>query len=156
MQTIGICSVDEFWGIGRRAVQAREAYTREVEVPEASTIRRRLAARSSRYKHLITYGAADRTPLRGIERPPISRREAPTPAFSKAHARRLLDAPNPNTIAGLRNRAIVWVELQTGLRRAEIAKLTVGDLNGNHRFDVLRVVRNGAKKKAMAINPQPA
>ncbi len=46
--------------------------------------------------------------------------------------------------------------LQAGLRRAEIAGLTVGDLNVNRGFDSLRVVRKGAKKDAMAINPRTA
>ena len=91
-----------------------------------------------------------------MERPPINRREGSTPAFSQAQARRLLDAPDPDTISGLRDRAILSVGLQAGLRRAEIAALTVGDLNVNRGFDSLRVVRKGAKKDAMAINPQTA
>ena len=41
MRTIGIRSVDEFRGMDHRAVLAWEAYMREVELAEASTIRRR-------------------------------------------------------------------------------------------------------------------
>ena len=39
-----------------------------------------------------------------------------------------------NTIAGLRDRAILPVGLQVGLRHAEIAALTVGDLHQNRGF----------------------
>lgn len=46
--------------------------------------------------------------------------------------------------------------LQVGLRRAEIAAFRVGDLHVNRGFDSLRVVRKGAKKDALAINPQTA
>ena len=156
MRTIGIRSVDELRSMDHRAVLAWEAYMREVELAEASTIRRRLAALSSLFKHLIQHDADDRNPVRDVERPPINRREGSTLAFSQAQARRLLDSPSPDTIAGLRNRAILSVGLQAGLRRAEIAGLTVGDLNVNRGFDSLRVVRKGAKKDAMAINPQTA
>jgi len=154
IRTLGILSADDLRRVDHKAVLAWEAYMRESEHVEASTVRRRLAALSSLFKHLIKHGAADRNPVRDVERPPINRREGSTLAFSKAQARRLLDAPSPDTIAGLRDRAILSVGLQTGLRRAEIAGLTVGDLHMNRGFDSLRVVRKGAKKGALAINPQ--
>ncbi len=69
MRTIGIRSVDEFRGMDHRAVPAWEAYMREVDPAEASTIRRRLAALSSLFKHLIKHGAADRNPVRDVARP---------------------------------------------------------------------------------------
>jgi site-specific recombinase XerD len=50
-------------------------------------------------------------------------------ASAKAQARKLLDTPSDATIAGLRDRAILSVGLQVGLRHAEIAALTVGDLH---------------------------
>ncbi len=39
--------------------------------------------------------------------------------------------PPVDTVAGLRDRAILAVGLQAGLRRAEIAALKVGDLHQN-------------------------
>ncbi len=86
---------------GIRRTLAKEAYMREFEHVEASTVRRRLAALSSLFKHLIKHGAADRNPVRDVERPPINRREGSTPAFSKAQARRLLDMPSAGTGKGL-------------------------------------------------------
>ena len=156
MRTTGIRSAEELRSMDHRAVLAWEAYMREVELAEASTIRRRLAALSSLFKHLITHGAADRNPVRDVERPPVNRREGSTPAFSNAQARKLLNAPKPDTVAGLRDRAILSVGLQAGFRRAEIAGLTVGDLHVNRGYDSLRIIRKGAKKAALAINPQVA
>jgi len=43
----------------------------------------------------------------------------------------------------LRDRAILSVGLQVGLRRAEIAALKVGDLHQNRGYDSLRVIRKG-------------
>src|SRR6266566_4874733 len=84
------------------------------------------------------------------------RDEGSTLAFAKAQARKLLDAPAEDTVAGLRDRAILSVGLQVGLRRAEIAALTVGDLHQNRGFDSLRVMRKGGRRDALAINPQTA
>jgi integrase/recombinase XerD len=91
-----------------------------------------------------------------VERPTLNRDEGSTLAFSKAQARKLLDAPPEDTIAGLRDRAILSVGLQVGLRRAEIAALRVGDLHQNRGYDSLRVQRKGGRRDALAINPQTA
>jgi integrase len=93
MRTLGIRSTDDLRRADHKAVLAWEAYMREAEHAEASTVRRRLAALSSLFKHLVKHGVADRNPVRDVERPPINRREGFTPAFSKAQARRLLDLP---------------------------------------------------------------
>jgi integrase len=56
----------------------------------------------------------------------------------------------------VRDRAILSVCLQVGLRRAEIAALKVGDPHQNRGFDSLRVSRKGGERDALAINPQTA
>ena len=76
--------------------------------------------------------------------------------FRKSQARKILDAPADDTLAGLRDRAILSVGLQVGFRRAEIAALDVGDLHENRGFDALRVTRKGGRREALAINPQAA
>ena len=129
---------------------------REEEGKEPSTVRRRLAALSSLFMHLVKFGAVDANPVRDVERPAINRREGMTAAFSQEQARAILDAPDPETVQGLRDRAILSVGLQVGFRRAEIAELKVGDLHINRGYDSLRVVRKGGKRGALAIHPQTA
>jgi len=156
LRTIGITHRDQLRQIDHRAVIAWERFMRESEGTEASTIRRRLAALSSLFKHLVRHGEVQRNPVADVERPNINRDEGSTLAFSKAQARKVLDAPDAETIPGLRDRAILSVGLQVGLRRAEIAALRVGDLHQNRGFDSLRLTRKGSKKDALAINPQTA
>jgi site-specific recombinase XerD len=127
---------------------------RETEHAAASTIRRCLAALSSLYKHLVRHGHATQNPVIDIERPALNRDEGATLAFSKTQARKLLDAPPEDTIAGLRDRAILSVGLRVGLRRAGIAALKVGDLHQNRGYDSLRVMRKRGRRDALAINPQ--
>ena len=69
-------------------------------------------------------GYAAKNPVTVVERPAIKiAMKARTLGFSKSQARKLLDLPSEETIAGLRDRAILSVGLQVGLRRAEIAAL---------------------------------
>ena len=156
LRTLGIISAEQLRQVDHRAVIAWERIMREQEGAAASTVRRRLAALSSLFKHLVRHGAASRNPVADVSRPAINREEGSTAAFSKAEARRLLDAPSPDTVAGLRDRAILSVGLQVGLRRAEIAGLTVGDLHQNRGYDALRLTRKGGRRDALAINPQAA
>lgn len=162
MRTLDIASSDELRQADHKAVIVWERFMREVEHAASSTIRRRLAALSSLYKHLVRHGHAAKNPVTEVERPAINRDEGSTLAFAKAQARKLLDMPAEGTpegtpnIAGLRDRAILSVGLQVGLRRAEIAALKVGDLHQNRGFDSLRVMRKGGRRDALAINPQTA
>jgi integrase/recombinase XerD len=64
--------------------------------------------------------------------------------------------PGEDTIAGLRDRAILSVGLQVGLRRAEIAALKFADLHQNPGYGSLHVMRKGDRRDALAINPQTA
>jgi site-specific recombinase XerD len=135
MKALGITTPAELRQADHKAVIAWERFMRETERAAASTIRRRLAALSSLYKHLVRHGYAARNTVGEVERPVINRDEGATLASSKAQARKILDAPAEDTIAGLRDRAILSVGLQVGLRRAEIAALSVGNLHQNRGYD---------------------
>jgi integrase/recombinase XerD len=133
---------------------AWEHIMREQQGSQASTVRRRLAALSSLFAHLVKFGIVEMNPVREVERPAINRREGTTLAFSQTQARKILDAPNPNALLGVRDRAILAVGLQVGFRRAEIASLKVGDFHMNRGYASLKVIRKGGKKGSLAIHPQ--
>ena len=157
MRTLGITSPEQLRQVDHhRAVIAWQQIMREQEGAAPSTVRRRLSALSSLFKHLVRYGSASRNPVVDVGRPAINREERTTAAFSKMQARRLLDAPPTDTVAGLRDRAILSVGLQVELRRAEIAGLIVGDLHQNRGYDALRLTRKGGRRDALAINLQAA
>ncbi len=73
---------------------------RERENAAASTVRRRLAALSSLFKHLVRHGSATRNPVVDVSRQTINREEGNTAAFSKAQARRLLDGSTMSSSSG--------------------------------------------------------
>src|SRR5271165_5579466 len=143
MRTLGITTAAELRQADHKTVIAWERYMRDTEHAAASTIRQRLAALSSLYKHRVRHDHAARNPVGEVKRPAINRDEGATLAFAKAQARKMLDAPSEETVAGLRDRAILSVGLQVGLRRAEIAGLTVGDLHQNRGYEFIARVAQG-------------
>jgi integrase/recombinase XerD len=154
MRTLAITTPVELRQADHKAVIAWERFMRETEHAAAATIRRRLAALSSLYKHLVRHDHAARNPVGEVERPAINRDAGSFLAFAKAQARKLLDLPREDTIAGLRDRAILSVGLQVGLQRVEIAALTVGDLHQNSGYDLLlRVLRKGGRRDATGGQP---
>lgn len=157
MAVLGITSRNELRQVTHKHVTAWDHYMRELEEPQPSpaTIRRRLSALSSLFKHLIKHTDVKVNPVREITRPPADT-EGQTPAFAKKEARAVLDAPPEDTLAGLRDRAILSVGLQAGLRREEIAGLKVKSLHTTRGFDALRVLGKRKKKRVVLINPQTA
>jgi len=93
LRTLAIATPAELHQVDHKAVIAREGFVRESEGAAPSTVRRRLAALSSLFKHLVRHGEAARNPAVEIARPAINRDEGSTLAFVKAQARKMLDAP---------------------------------------------------------------
>ncbi|RYF24008.1 MAG: hypothetical protein EOO77_01060, partial [Oxalobacteraceae bacterium] len=82
MRTLGITTSDQLRQVDHRAVIAWERIMREEDGAASSTVRRRLAALSSLFKHLVRHGAATRNPVVDVARPSINREEGTTAAFS--------------------------------------------------------------------------
>src|SRR6187551_3828230 len=74
MRTFHIQSPEELRKIDHRAVMAWERLMREEQGSQASTVRRRLAALSSLFAHLVKFGVVEVNPARDVERPAINRR----------------------------------------------------------------------------------
>jgi integrase/recombinase XerD len=155
-RALGITSRDELRRVNRQAVIAWERYMREVQRLHPVTIRRRLSALSSLFTHLMRFGVVTHNPVQPVERPAINRWEGMTPALTPQQARALLDAPDPFTIHGLRDRAMLSVGLQVGLRRSEIVRLNVRDLLTTRGCEALHVIRKGGKRDIIAIHPETA
>jgi site-specific recombinase XerD len=113
-----------------------------------ATIRRKLAALSSLFEYLCEKNAVDFNPVKGAKRPKVESTEGKTPALGDHQARALLDAPDPSTLKGKRDRAILSVLLYHGLRREELCQLKVRDIHA--RRGVLHL-RGMARAKSCAI-----
>ena len=118
-----------------------------------ATIRRKLSALSSLFDHLCECNVATDNPVRGVQRPPVDANEGKTPALSDAQARLLLDAPPANTRKGQRDRAILATLLYHGLRREELCRLRIQDIQSREGVIHLRVRGKRGKMRFIPASP---
>jgi integrase/recombinase XerD len=119
-----------------------------------STIRRKLAALSSLFKKLSEDNAVLLNPVDGVKRPKVSAQEGATPALSDDQTRRLLAAPPQDTLKGKRDRAILSTLAHHALRRDELCRLKVDDLQMRLGVVHLRVEGKGGKVRYVPAHPE--
>jgi integrase/recombinase XerD len=105
----------------------------------ASSIRRKLSALSALFDYLCERNVVACNPVDGVKRPMANGNEGSTPALGDAQARKLLDAPPEDTLKGVRDRAIQATLLYHGIRREELCRLRVRDLQSRQGVMHLRV-----------------
>jgi site-specific recombinase XerD len=153
---VGLTAADEFRAVTRSHVLAWRAQLEHRGLAGA-TIRRKLAALASLFDHLLESNAvAGGNPVHGVKRPRIETSEGKTPALGDYQAKALLDAPNPNTLKGLRDRAILAVLLYHGLRREEAAQLLVSDIQERRGIKHLQIHGKGGKLRYLPLHPVAA
>lgn len=153
---VGLAGADEFRVVTRAHVLAWRAQLEARDLAGA-TIRRKLAALASLFDHLLESNAvAGGNPVHGVKRPRIESNEGKTPALGDDQAKRLLDAPNGETLKGMRDRAILAVLLYHGLRREEAAQLVISDLQERRGIKHLQVRGKGGKTRYLPLHPVAA
>src|ERR1700733_1067341 len=119
-----------------------------------STIRHRLASLASLFEYLCDRNAVTHNPVKGVERPKTESGEGKTPAISDHQARKLLDAPQAESIKSKRDRTILSTLLFHALRREEFCKLKVKDFQHARKgVPHLRVSGKGGKTRYLPLHP---
>lgn len=155
MQFVGIRNPIEFRTVARAHVIAWRKHLESRQLGGA-TIRRKLAALSSLFEYLCEQNAVTHNPVKGVKRPKVESYEGKTPALGDHQARKLLDAPNPETIKGKRDRALLSTFLYHGLRREELCNLKVRDITQRRGVAHLRVHGKGNKIRYIPLHPGAA
>ena len=119
-----------------------------------STIRHRLASLASLFEYLCDKNAVTHNPVKGVERPKTESGEGKTPALGDHQARKLLDAPQEETIKSKRDRAILSTLLFHALRREELCRLKVRDFRHARKgVPHLKVSGKGGKTRYLPLHP---
>lgn len=105
-----------------------------------SSIRRKLSALSSLFDYLCEKNAVVGNPVDGVKRPAANGNEGSTPALGDEQARKLLEAPPEDTLKGKRDRAILATLLYHGLRREELCRLKVKDIQSREGVIHFRIL----------------
>ncbi|MCY4556044.1 MAG: tyrosine-type recombinase/integrase [Chloroflexi bacterium] len=117
------------------------------------SIVRKLTALRTFYNFLVQEGWFKSTPVPSARSFPV-KVEKPLPSFlGKQEANRLLAAPDDDTPAGLRDRAILEVLYACGVRLAELQGMNLGDINSDRR-EIL--VRGKGDKERWTLYGAPA
>ena len=118
------------------------------------TIRHRLAAISSLFEHLCEKNAVTHNPVKGVKRPPVETYEGKTPALGDHQARKLLDAPDGDSLGSKRDRAMLATLLYHALRREELCRLKVKDFKHERRGVAhLKIHGKGGKTRYVPLHP---
>jgi integrase/recombinase XerD len=153
MRFTGIVKPEEFRSVTRSHIIA----WRDDLVNRAlnrTTIRHRLSALSSLFDYLCEKNAVTHNPVKGVKRPKGDSDEGRTPALGDHQARKLLNAPEGETLRGKRDRAILATLLYHALRREELCKLTVKDFrHGRRGVPHLKVSGKGGKTRYVPLHP---
>lgn len=152
---VGIARPEEFRTVTRAHLIA---WRKDLEARNLapSTIRRKLAALASLFDYLCERHAIPHNPVDGVKRPKANHHEGLTPALGDAQARALLEAPPEHTLKGKRDRAILATLLYHGLRREELCKLKVRDLQQREGVLHLRVEGKGSKIRFIPVAAKAA
>ena len=155
MTFTGIVQATEFRTVTRAHVLAWRKHL-EARQLSGATIRRKLAALSSLFDYLCERNAVLLNPVAGVKRPRGNGNEGKTPALGDHQARALLDAPDPGTLKGKRDRAMLAVLLYHGLRREELCLLKVRDIHDRRGVPHLRIHGKGNKLRQVPLHPASA
>src|SRR6202453_4074244 len=121
------------------------------------TIRNRLASLASLFEYLCEKNAVTHNPVKGVERPKTESGEGKTPALGDHQARKLLEAPQEESIKSKRDRAIPSTLLFHALRREELCKLKVKDARHERKgVPSIKVSGKGGKTRYLPLHPGTA
>ena len=152
MAFIGVSAPDDLRLITRAHVLA---WRKDLERRDlaASSVRRKLAALSSVFEHLLQVNAVAHNPVKGVKRPKVRSYVGKTPALGDAQARHLLKLPAGDGLKARRDRALLSLLLYHGLRREELSKPTRADMHLRRGLPHLRVHGQGGKLRNIPLHP---
>ncbi|MGC1212951.1 MAG: tyrosine-type recombinase/integrase [Micromonospora sp.] len=122
-----------------------------------ATVARRLSALSSWYDFLVKLRAVNANPVSGADRPRIDRDHSATIGLMPDEVDALLaaaDAERGPTAA--RNRAVIALLADLGLRVGELVSLNLDDLGAERGHRSIRFVGKGGKVRRRALTPGTA
>jgi integrase/recombinase XerD len=114
---------------------------------KATTVARTLSSVRSFHRFLLREGVTDRDASAGVVRPRLPR-ALPHP-LTVEEVRSIVEAPDPATSAGSRDRAILELLYGAGLRISELTGLDVDDVDLEDGF--VRVLGKGGKERDVPV-----
>lgn len=128
--------------------QVRAFITLQREGLSAVSIGRMLSSIRSFFRFLITEGVMEENPFYGVSMPGRVKK-IPT-VLEEAEMNGLLDAPDVNSVRGLRDKAILELLYSTGMRVGELVALKIADVDV--WSSTVKVTGKGSRQRFCYIN----
>lgn len=116
------------------------------------SLARKLSSIRSLFRFLVENNELTTNPAALVDSP--SYRKPSPDVLSSSVIDALLDAPDPNTPEGIRDRAMLYLMYATGLRVSELVSLTLRELD--LRAGLVRVVGKGRKQRVVPYGERAA
>ena len=119
----------------------------------ATSIGRKITVLRSLFTYLQVQGEMDTNPAHPhlVATPPVPR-DGKTVGLSPEECRFMLDAPDPTTPVGIRDRAMLAVLAFTGCRVGELCRLRVGDIKMTSGHKIVEIRGKGGKERRVPLN----
>jgi site-specific recombinase XerD len=125
----------------------------------ASSVARKLSGLASWYGFLVKLQAVAHNPLDGTDRPVVDRDYSSTTGLTVEQVDQLLaaiEAPRPGSDTRARDRAVVTLLADLGLRVSEVCGLDVDDLGHDRDHRTVRFVGKGGRHRRRSLDPGAA
>jgi len=155
-QYFHIKAVDDLKSLSRAdIIDWRDSLIGTPEKPKYAirTVKRRMSTISKFFEYLCDNKILKSNIVLGVARPKLETTEGATQSISDAQAKDLLDAPDPQTLKGKRDRAILATFLYHALRRSELCQLRIKDIQERAGIKQLKILGKGSKERYVPIHP---
>lgn len=125
-----------------------EFLTDQIATRAANTARNRFRALSRFFNWLVDEEELSASPTARMKAPRVQ--DAPPEVLTKDELRRLLDAAKGRDLTARRDTAILWLLIDCGLRRGELAGLTLGDIDLD--AGLVRVMGKGGRPRTVPMD----
>lgn len=120
-----------------------------------NSVRRKLTVLRSLFAYLQNCGFVGANPAHSdFVDAPIVPRDGRTVGLTPADCRRLLDAPDPSTPLGIRDRALLAILAYSACRVGELTKLRLADYKSDGSHRVLEIQGKGGQQRRVALHPE--
>ena len=126
------------------------AYLSSSDNASARTVARRLSSLRRLYEYLLREDQIKQNPVSNVDAPRLGR--TLPKSLTEAEVEALLDAPNTEHAAGVRDKTMLELLYATGLRVSELVGLTVQQVN--LRQGVVRVTGKGNKERLVPMGEE--
>lgn len=143
-------------GLTKATAQKYKKYLQDLKL-SSSTINQRMSAVRKLAKEAADNNLIDEQIANGISRVEGVKSKGTRSGnwLTKEQAQQLLNSPDTRTLKGLRDRAILAMFLFSGVRRSELAILTMGHIQQREgRWVIVDMVGKGGRIRTIPVNPK--